>query len=268
MAARRRRGSRFGAGFLALGAAVLLAGCGAAGGRGAGAPTAAAGAAGTATAGRASTAGPSAPGGASGAAASALPASGPTGTSSGSAAAAGAPVTGTFVIDDSLSTASYTAHETFLGTNSPFTPVGTTSAISGDIILKNGLVQASTVTVDLRTLSTGNSMRDHHIQSQPLQTATYPDAVFAADASPPSGPIVRQGAAVNVPVAGTMTIHGTGKPLTFSTDIRVAGGTLTLTGAASFDFSYFGLQPPDIPGFVAVQEGLALALQITAKAGG
>jgi polyisoprenoid-binding protein YceI len=168
------------------------------------------------------------------------------------------------VIDDAHSTASYTAHETFLGQNTPATPVGTTSAIDGDIVLAAGRVQPSTVTVDLRTLKTDNPMRDHHIQTDPLQTSRYPDASFAAAASPAPAPLIAAGATVSLPIAGTLTIHGTARPMTFDAKVDASGATLHLTGASSFNFSDFGLQPPNIAGFVAVEQGIQLSVDLTA----
>ena len=220
---------------LAAGTAVLLAGCGA---------------------------GATGVGGAGGSAAAR---SAPGASSAGAAVPAGSPLHGTYVIVGASSTASYTAHETFLGTNSPFTPVGTTSSIQGDIVLQDGKIRPSTIQVDLRTRKTDSAMRDHHIQQTPLETATYPYATFALAGT--ASPLIAEGQTVSLQVPGTMTIHGTSKPVTFAAQIAAQGQTLKVTGTAGFNFSYFNLQPPDIPGFVAVQQGLQIGLDVTATAG-
>ncbi len=185
---------------------------------------------------------------------------------SGTAAAAGSVGNGTFTIDDASSTASYTAHETFLQQNSPFTPVGKSSAITGTLVLQNGKIGPSTVTVDLRTLRTDNAMRDRHIQQDPLQTGTYPSAVFAITGVQGSAPQITSGDPVSLKLTGNMTIHGATKPMVWDAKVDLEGGDLHLTGSTSFNLPDFGMQPPDIPGFVSVKPGIELSVDFTAKA--
>lgn len=188
-------------------------------------------------------------------------------TSTGTAQGSGAPGSGTFTIDGAASTASYTAHETFLQQNSPFTPVGKTSSITGSLVLAGGKFLPSTVTVDLRTLKTNDGMRDRHIQQDPLQTSTYPNAVFAITGAQGAAPAVVDGQTVSLKLAGNMTIHGTQKPVVWDAKAELAGGVLHLTGTTNFNLPDFGMQPPDVAGFVSVQPGIELSVDLTGKTG-
>ncbi len=188
-------------------------------------------------------------------------------TAAAAATGPGAPGNGTFTIDGTVSTVSYTAHETFLQQNSPFTPVGKTSAVAGDLALSGGKFVGSRVTVDLRTLRSNDARRDRHIQQDPLQTGTYPNAVFAITGETGAAPAVTDGQAVSLQLSGNMTIHGTTRPMVWDAKAELEGGTLHLTGSTSFQLPDFGMQPPDIAGFVTVQPGIALSVDLTAKNG-
>jgi len=229
--------TRIGTWALGLG---LLAGCGAAASVPASSPAPGASTARTSTAGAAAT------------------------PASGAARPAGSPVSGTFTIGGPSSTASYTAHETFLRQNSPFTPVGKTSAVSGTLVLAAGRFKASTVQVGLQTLKTDNATRDRHVQST-LDTAKFPDATFAITGEQAGSAAVDTGGTADVRLTGNMTIDGTQKPVVWDAKAQVSGNTLHLTATTSFNMSLFGVTPPSIPGFVAVKDGIELGADLTAS---
>lgn len=183
-------------------------------------------------------------------------------SSSGSAAGTGAPVSGTFTIGTS-STASYTAHETFLQQNSPFTPVGKTSAVSGTLVLAGGRFETSTITVGLGSLTTDNAMRDRHVQAA-LNTAKYPNAIFAITGEQSGSAAVDAGGTTDVKLTGNMTVDGTQKPVVWDATVQLTGNTLHLTATAALNMSLFGVKPPSIPGFVAVKDGIELGADLTA----
>ena len=178
--------------------------------------------------------------------------------------ATGAPASGTYTIEGSASMALYTAHETFLQQNSPFTPVGKTAAVTGTLVLAAGRFQPSTVTVDLRALKTDSTKRDRRVQAA-LATARYPDAVFAINGEQTGSAAVAPGSTATVKLTGTMTIHGTKQPMVWDAQVDLTGGTLHLTGGTSFKMSAFGVTPPSIGGFVSVEDGAELNVDFTAK---
>jgi polyisoprenoid-binding protein YceI len=179
--------------------------------------------------------------------------------------AAGAPVSGTFTIGPG-STASYTAHETFLRQNSPFSPVGKTSGVGGTLVLQRGVFAPSTVTVDLTGLQTDQPMRDRRVQ-QALETARYPRASFTVTGEEPGAPPVVAGGTVQVRLSGDLTIHGVTRPEVWAARVSVSGRTLHLVATLQVQMTDFGVEPPNIAGFVAVQPTVQLGADLTAKAG-
>lgn len=183
------------------------------------------------------------------------------------AGAAAGPASGTYTVVGPLSTASYTAHETFLQHNLPHAPVGKTASVSGTLVLKNGRFLPSTVTVDLRTLRTHTAMRDRRVQAA-LDTARYPDAVFRIGGAAGGAALVRTGGAATLRLPGKLTIDGVTRPVVWDAQIRDGGNTLKLTAATTVQMPAFGITPPSIPGFVAVKPALELGAALTARAGG
>lgn len=177
--------------------------------------------------------------------------------------ATGPAVSGTYTIGDP-STASYTAHETFLKQNSPFTPVGKTSAVTGTLVLASGRFQPSTVTVDLRPLKTDSAMRDRRVQTT-LNTAGDPHAVFAVAGEQAGSGIVTAGATANVELTGSLTIHGIKRPAVWDVKASLLGNTLHLTGSTSLQMTDFAIKPPNVAGFVTVKDGIELSVDLTAK---
>jgi polyisoprenoid-binding protein YceI len=181
------------------------------------------------------------------------------------ASGAGAPVSGTFRIAPG-STASYTAHETFLRQNLPHAPVGTTSGVTGQVVLVSGVIRDGTVRVDLTGLHTHTAMRDRRVQ-QALDTAAHPEATFVITGEASGSPLVRAGPAVDVKVEGNLTLHGVTRPEAWDAQVSVRGAALHAVATLDVDMTAFGVQPPDIAGFVSVEPGIQLGADIAANRG-
>lgn len=175
----------------------------------------------------------------------------------------GAPVSGTYQIT-APSTASYTAHETFLQNNLPNAPVGVTSEVRGTLVLSNGRFEASTVQVNLTGLHTHNAMRDAHVQ-QTLDTAKYPDATFQVTGEAPRALLVRDHGTATVSMQGKLTIHGVTHPALWHLQVGLVQGALRVQGTTTIQMTAFGVQPPSLAGFVKVKPGLLLTVDLTAS---
>ncbi len=174
----------------------------------------------------------------------------------------GAAVTGTYTIAAS-STASYTAHETFLTDNLPNVPVGVTHGVTGTLVLADGRFTPSTVTVNLTGLKTDSSLRDRHVQ-QTLDTSQYPDATFQVRGESAASESVRAQGVATVDLQGSLTIHGETHPAVWQLDAGMSGGVLEVRGTTSIQMTAFGVRPPSIAGFVNVKPGILLSVDLTA----
>jgi len=158
------------------------------------------------------------------------------------------------------SEASYAVGETFLGQKLDVVAVGKTTALSGAIVLdEKGVIQPSVVEVDLTTLKSDQSRRDNRVQ-QVLDTRNHPRAVFQITGAE-GDPVLKEGEDVPIKLQGTMTIKGTDRPLTFDGTARLEGDTITLSATATFNMTDFGVDPPNIANFVAVEE--EVTVQVT-----
>ena len=161
------------------------------------------------------------------------------------------------------STASYGVRETFLGRNLNATAVGTTAAVKGEIILDGGVIQPSTVQVDLGTLKSDEDRRDNQVR-RALDTTNHPNATFQITGAE-GNPVLKDGQETALKLQGNMTIKGTTKPLTFDTKATLKGDTVTLTAESTFAMTTFGVTPPNMAGFVAVVDEVKLTVNFTGK---
>ncbi|HYM16700.1 MAG TPA: YceI family protein [Dehalococcoidia bacterium] len=175
----------------------------------------------------------------------------------------------TYTIIPSRSEASYFADEKLASLPLPSTAKGTTTDIQGVFHLAPGGIsldpaKTSQFTVNLTTLKSDRDMRDRRVQST-LQTSQYPTATFTAttvtgyDASLPAG------AEQTLRLTGTLNLHGVQKEVTWDVKARKQGNVITGLATLTFPFEQFNLSPPNIAGFVSVQDHVTLQVQIVAQ---
>ena len=169
-----------------------------------------------------------------------------------------------YYVDTSRSEASYAVDETFLGQRLDVTAVGRTAALSGAIVLQDGVIRPSTVEVDLTTLRSDQSRRDNQVQ-RVLDTRNHPKAVYRIEGAE-GDPVLTEGQEVPIRLTGTMTIKGVDRPLTFEGTAKLADGTLTLTAQATFAMTDFGVDPPNIANFVAVEDEVTVSVTFVGQA--
>jgi polyisoprenoid-binding protein YceI len=175
-----------------------------------------------------------------------------------------------FTILAAQSEAAYFAGEKLaqLPTNS--VAKGTTREISGVFYLRdNGLEPSvpSTFTVALGKLTSDNGMRDRRVQ-QTLESTRFPNATFVVkslEGFPATLPASGAGAAFKM--TGTLEVHGVKKDVTWDVTALRSGNTFSGLAKVRVKYSDFGMNPPNISGFVSVEEDLELQVQVVATAG-
>ncbi|HEX5479198.1 MAG TPA: YceI family protein [Dehalococcoidia bacterium] len=175
----------------------------------------------------------------------------------------------TFAILPDRSDASYFVGEKLAALPLPSTAKGSTSAIAGAFRLTpSGDLdpsQPATFTVDLTQLRSDKDMRDARVQSQGLQTQTFPKATFTAtkvtgwDASAPAGQ------EQDVQLTGTLDLHGVQKEVTWDVKARHDGNVITALATTNFKFADFGIPILNIAGFVSIQDNVTLQIQVVAQ---
>jgi polyisoprenoid-binding protein YceI len=173
----------------------------------------------------------------------------------------------TFAVEPGSSQVSYHIREEFADIASMVTAVGSTGAVTGEIQLDGDnlpLLEGFTISVDLRGLRTDDPMRDEKLADQWLVTNEYPYATFTATHF--NGlESVDEGYEVALQLTGDMTIRDTTRPVTFSVNALLDGGVITASGEAVIRMTDFGITPPNLFGFVKVEDEVKITVDLVAR---
>jgi polyisoprenoid-binding protein YceI len=190
------------------------------------------------------------------------PATGETPASSGSGHA--------FTIVSERSEAAYFADEQLASLPLPSTAKGSTTDITGTFYLtEDGLdldpELESSFTVDLTTITSDKEMRDRRVQNDALQTGQFPTATFVATSVTGYDPSIPDGEEQTLMLTGTMDLHGVQKEITWEVKARRDGDVITALATVNFAYADFNITPPNIAGFVSVEDDVTLQVQIVAQ---
>jgi polyisoprenoid-binding protein YceI len=173
-----------------------------------------------------------------------------------------------FQIVPEQSTASYYAGETLASVGLPSTAQGTTNEIEGTIYLtEDGLAlhpeNPTVVTVGLTNLTSDQERRDNRVRDA-LQVSAYPAATFTVtgvsgvDASLPAEE------EHTFQMTGILDLHGVQKEVTWEVKARREGDIMTALATVTVLYADFGITPPNIAGFVSVEDDVTLQMDIVA----
>jgi len=167
------------------------------------------------------------------------------------------------------SQASYSVSEKVVGLALPRDAVGVTKKVTGTITLgaDGAVAEGSTVTVDLRGLTSDSGRRDRFIQNNTLDTGTYPDAVLVPTAVTglPS-PLPASGTA-SITITGDLTVHGTTKTVSWNATATFTAQTITVKATTDVTFDDFGLKRPVVGPILAVSDPIHLQVDLTFQRG-
>lgn len=170
-----------------------------------------------------------------------------------------------YAVVASESKATYTVKEKFANRELPNDAVGSTSAFQGELVLENGAVRASKVTVDLRTLKSDQDRRDNRLKTDGLESNKYPFAEFTLTGMEGIQALPADGKEASFKLKGTMKIHGTEKPMVFDAKGQLQGDMVKLITSVKFNMKDFAIVPPSIAGMLTVDENVKLDVQVVAK---
>jgi polyisoprenoid-binding protein YceI len=166
-------------------------------------------------------------------------------------------------------TASYRVQEQLAGINFPNEAVGTTTSVTGTIVLApDGSINMaqSKLTIDARTLKSDQDMRDGYIQKRTLETDNFPTIEFVPKSIQglPS-PLPMNGQA-GVTLVGDMTVHGTTSPVTWTGIVTFAkDGSVAGRASTNFTFATFGLTKPSLARVLNVDDKIQLEVAFKFK---
>jgi polyisoprenoid-binding protein YceI len=106
--------------------------------------------------------------------------------------------------------------------------------------------EAVVVTVPLSPLSTGIGLRDSHMHEKYLESKTYPTAVLSVPRAGLQFPA--EGATVEATAPGTLSLHGTSRPVSVHYKASRRGAVYDVSGDVHIDMHDFGITTPSYLG--------------------
>lgn len=146
----------------------------------------------------------------------------------------------------------------------PFTAVGTSSQIAGDIQIKADSIATSEIKINARTFKTDSPSRDGAIVRFILK-AENPGNEFITIA-PISVPVkLAAGKTAMFAATTTLTVSGVSKPATFNVTVRDEGAKLAIVVEGKVKRSDFNLQIPNLSFLADVADEVGVNAQLTAN---
>jgi polyisoprenoid-binding protein YceI len=171
----------------------------------------------------------------------------------------------TYSVVASGTKANYRVREQLAKLNAPSDAVGTTTGVTGQIVIgADGKIVSdqSKLVVDLTRLQSDSNMRDGYIARGTLETSSYPTATFVPTAiSGLSSPLPTSGQQ-SFQLTGNLTIHGVTKPVTWTVTAQVNGNDVTGQATTSFKFEDFGMTPPQSMMVLSVVDNVTLEVTL------
>ena len=168
------------------------------------------------------------------------------------------------------SKARYRVREQLAGVSFPNDAVGTTEAVTGVIVVNpDGAIDAaqSKITVDLKSLSSDQQMRDGYIQNRTLETEKYPTLEFVPKrANGLSGPLPATGQA-GFQLVGDMTLHGVTAEATWNVVATFANDAVAGRGTTTLTFEMFKLTKPSLARLLSVDDKIELEIEFRCSRG-
>lgn len=157
--------------------------------------------------------------------------------------------------------ARFIVKEQLAGASLPNDAIGTTQAITGNIILDAAGTPdsaASNITVDLRTLTSDRANRDRYIKGRTIVVDSFPNAVFVPTGLTfATGKLGTDGAFTGA-MTGLMTIHGTTRPVSWDVSGTIQGGDVTGKATTHIHFGDFNMTQPRVMIVLSVVDDITL----------
>lgn len=162
------------------------------------------------------------------------------------------------------SKARYRVREQLAGISFPSDAVGTTESLTGSLVVNpNGTLDAarSKISIDLRTLTSDQQMRDGYVKDRTLETSKFPTMDFVPKRVVGlTGPLPSAGQA-GFQLIGDVTLHGVTAEVTWNVIATFSNDGVAGSARASVNFAMFGLTKPSLARLLSVDDKIELELE-------
>ena len=140
----------------------------------------------------------------------------------------------------------------------PFTAVGTTSEIAGDIFITGDKIEIGTLAINARTFKTDSEKRDGAIARFILKSE------LAVNEFMYFKPTEVTGTPSSFTATGDLTISGVTKPATFTATAQIVNNVLTGTATINLKRSDFNITIPEVKSVASVDDEFTVTANIVA----
>jgi polyisoprenoid-binding protein YceI len=169
------------------------------------------------------------------------------------AASSDGDVAGTWTVTDGTE-AGYRVREQLAQFDAESDAVGRTTDVTGSITLTSdgstATLTEGTITVDTTTLTSDEDRRDNRLRSEGLQTDQFPTATFTLTQPVEVPAAALAGTATDVTLVGDLNLHGVTTSVEIPAQAKLADGTVQVLGSVTFALSDFGIEAPNVGGFI------------------
>ena len=163
--------------------------------------------------------------------------------------------------EGAVSFAGFRVQEVLAGGIGENTAVGRTAAVSGYIQLTDTALVVTKVIVEMGTLRTDDSHRDHHMRES-LNTEEFPLAAFTLTEpiELPSGG--SKGEPFSGSARGDLTIKGVTNRAVFDLQAQLVDGVIVVVGSSGVVFSDYGVPTPRSAAVLSVEDEGVMEFQL------
>ena len=147
----------------------------------------------------------------------------------------------------------YRVDEVLFGQN--VTAVGRTNAVTGSLVIDDGVVTSGQFVVDMTTVKSDEPKRDAQFESRIMDVINYPTATFVLTSPITLAENATASSTTNT-ASGELTLRGTTKPISISVIGEVRDGRIVVTGETTVTFGEWGIPNPSIPGISTEDFGI------------
>jgi len=162
-------------------------------------------------------------------------------------------------------TARYKVTEQLAGISFPSDAVGTTQTVTGALIVNpDGTFGAgSKISVDLRTITSDQGMRDNYVRTRTLETEKFPmmEVVPKKAIGLPSPMPAGSQAQVGFQLVTDVTLHGVTKEVTWNVVAVLGAAQVGGRATATVDFATFNMTKPSLARLMSVDDKIGLEIE-------
>jgi polyisoprenoid-binding protein YceI len=165
------------------------------------------------------------------------------------------------VVAPTGNTARYIVREQLARVELPNDAIGTTSAITGQIVLdgKGGVDStASKIVIDLTTLTSDRANRDRFIKRNTLVVDSFPNAELVVTEIRGLPATLPASGALTLTLVGRMTMHGTTTRTTWAVTANANGDAFTGKATTNVKFGDFAMTQPRVMMVLSIVDDLKL----------